>query len=168
MNAAVSIHEVPQPRVLVLGHGRHGKDTVCEILQETRGWEFQSSSQAALPFIFPSLNAALGNRYDTHEQAYADRSNHRMLWMELIRLLNAGDLSTLSRMILTDCGVYCGMRNAEEFEASKHLYDKILWVDASHRLPPDPSMQIAYDPRCMTYVDNNTSLADLRQRLGRL
>ena len=32
------------PKLLVVGHGRHGKDTVCEML-EAYGYTFQSSSK---------------------------------------------------------------------------------------------------------------------------
>ena len=32
-------------KLLVIGHGRHGKDTVCEILRDHYGYTFESSSQ---------------------------------------------------------------------------------------------------------------------------
>ena len=35
------------PRLLILGHCRHGKDTLAEILRDEFGMTFESSSQSA-------------------------------------------------------------------------------------------------------------------------
>ena len=32
------------PKLLIIGHARHGKDTVAEILRDTHGYDFVSSS----------------------------------------------------------------------------------------------------------------------------
>jgi hypothetical protein len=32
-----------KPKLLVIGHGRHGKDTVCEMLRDHYGYTFESS-----------------------------------------------------------------------------------------------------------------------------
>ena len=32
-------------KLLVIGHGRHGKDTVCEMLRDSYGYTFESSSK---------------------------------------------------------------------------------------------------------------------------
>lgn len=34
----------PNQKLLVIGYGRHGKDTVCEILRDQHGYSFTSSS----------------------------------------------------------------------------------------------------------------------------
>jgi hypothetical protein len=41
---------------MIMGHARHGKDTVCEILRDTYGFTFESSSMAAARYaIYPVL-----------------------------------------------------------------------------------------------------------------
>ena len=43
-------------KLLVIGHGRHGKDTVCEILRDKYGYSFESSSQfCSKLFIYEML-----------------------------------------------------------------------------------------------------------------
>lgn len=165
-------------RILVLGHGDHGKGTFCKMLQPY-GFESMSSSQAALPFIFPTLNAALygtipswqkpriADYYETQAEAYADRRNHRRLWKELISLLNTPDKTTLTRIILNQVEIYDGMRCHLEFEASRDLFDMIVWVDRSQRVGPDPSMSIQYKPY-MIKLDNNGTLCQLRDQVKML
>ena len=63
-------------KLLVIGHGRHGKDTVCEILRDRYGYTFESSSKfCSKLFIYNDLK----NKYNylNEEECYADRHNHR-------------------------------------------------------------------------------------------
>lgn len=39
------------PRLMVMGHGRHGKDTVCEMMEEMYGIRFRSSSFACSEIV---------------------------------------------------------------------------------------------------------------------
>ena len=49
------------PKLLVIGHGRHGKDTVCEILRDHYGYTFESSSKfCSLQFIYNDLKDKYG------------------------------------------------------------------------------------------------------------
>jgi len=49
------------PKLLVIGHGRHGKDTVCEILRDKYGFSFESSSQfCSKLFIFDMVTEQNG------------------------------------------------------------------------------------------------------------
>jgi translation elongation factor EF-1alpha len=38
-------------KLLVIGHGRHGKDTVCEMLRDDYGYTFESSSKFCSKFF---------------------------------------------------------------------------------------------------------------------
>lgn len=151
------------PKLLILGWARHGKDTVAEFLEHRHGVTFRSSSYfLAQNCVRPFLEAR-GITYDSLADCYDDRGNHRDLWREAIVEYNA-DPTRLTREILAVADCYVGMRSAREFEATKHFYDKILWVDASGRgLPPEPksSMDITYDPSCMTFVNNSGTLQNL-------
>ena len=43
-------------KLLVIGHGRHGKDTVCEILRDKYNYTFESSSKfCSKLFIYDNL-----------------------------------------------------------------------------------------------------------------
>jgi DNA-binding CsgD family transcriptional regulator len=142
-------------KILVLGHGSHGKDTVGEIIRGLTGFSFASSSWAALEAIYPALSYVLGEA--DKNVLYAQRSEHRELWRLLISLYNTPDKSALTRRILSQNDVYIGMRSADEYEASKHLFTHIFWVDASSRQGCEDSMQIMYNPATMHLIDNNGS-----------
>lgn len=153
-------------KLLVIGHARHGKDTVAELLKETYGLTYQSSSWAALEiFLFDQLQAR-GYGYKSRKECFEDRVNHRQLWKDLITRYNTPDKARLCRDILFRNGnnMYVGMRCPEEYAASKHLFDHILWVDALKRLPKDPTMQIPRDPD-MIVIDNNGDLDHLRHQI---
>lgn len=147
-------------KILILGHGRHGKDSFAQLLADITGIKFMSSSEAAGRIaVYPKLKDKYG--YNSFEECFADRVNHRQEWKDIIREYNTPDETTLTRQILAENDCYVGMRHHEEYEATKPLFDRIYWVDASKRLPPDPSLTIEYDPETMIYIDNNKSFDDL-------
>lgn len=152
-------------KYLILGHGRHGKDTVAEILREDFGISFQSSSRAACEiFIFQHLQDR-GWEYEDLDDCYADRHNCREMWKELITGYNPpNDKSKLCREILEHNDCYVGMRCQLEYEASKSLFDHVLWVDALKRHPTDTTMTIHRD-ESMIVIDNNSSLLNLKLNL---
>ena len=160
-----------KPKVLILGHGRHGKDTVAELLEFYAGLTFTSSSRKAADVIFPALNESLDiyeddcYYYRDVEHAFNDRHNHRMLWKALISLYTASDKASLAKLVLEGSDVYVGMRCNEEYEASSHLFDHVIWVEASKRHGPDESMTIPLGVFNMVYIDNNGSLEDLHTRV---
>lgn len=159
------------PRILVLGHGGHGKGTFCALLREATGLVSASSSEVAAPHILPALNAArraTGRlRYPNWEQAHASRAMHRELWKELIELYNTPDKTALAVELLQRANVYDGMRAASEYQATRHLFDITVWVDAKRRFSrPDPSLEIE-QPREAFYVDNNEGLGKLREEVAR-
>ncbi|MFC3214635.1 hypothetical protein [Novosphingobium panipatense] len=153
-----------KPKLLIIGYGRHGKDTVAELLAERHGFTFASSSYFAAESVVRPALAACGVTYGSLEECYADRVNHRAFWYEAISTYNGGGRSRLAEAILVDHDIYVGMRSNAEYLASRDLFDLVVWVDASGRgLPPEDikSMDIAYDPRTMNRIDNGGSLEDL-------
>ena len=90
-------------KLLVIGHGRHGKDTVCEILRDKYNYTFESSSKfCSTRFIYNQLKDKYG--YVNEEQCYADRHNHRAeskdsmsleQWMANFTIDNNGSLEEL-------------------------------------------------------------------------
>lgn len=151
---------------LILGHGRHGKDTAAEYLRDEHGVSFTSSSLFLAAHVVRPALVKYGLRYPSVEACYADRVNNRILWRDIIRDYNGDDPARLARAILSVSDCYVGMRTDAEYQASKTLFDVVLWVDASARdLPPDPSLTIAYDPNEMVLIDNGSDVQNLHNQL---
>jgi hypothetical protein len=153
-------------RLLIIGHGRHGKDTVGDILRDSYGLRSVSSSEfAAKRAVFPLVS----DLYPDWRAAYADRHAHRDLWFHAIRAYNLRPGKMLAEQILDMNDIYTGMRARDEFERSRHLFDLVVWVDASRRLPPEPSSSIELSAGdADVVIDNNGSLTDLVGEVARV
>jgi hypothetical protein len=95
--------------------------------------------------------------YKTSEECFEDRVNHRSEWYDMICEYNLNDKAKLAKGILeiTDC--YVGMRDRNEIsECINQLFDLIVWVDASDRLPLEDSSSFNIDKACADVIlDNN-------------
>lgn len=152
-------------KILIIGHARHGKDTAALILQRLVGLRVTSSSQAACSTcVFPVLRERYS--YQTEQQCWEDRTNHRKEWFDLICAYNESDPSRLTKDILESYDVYIGLRARAEFEASRHLFNHVVWVDRSDILPPESttSMQLSIKD-ATSVIDNNGSLQDLTNNI---
>jgi hypothetical protein len=173
---------LPSKKLLILGFARHGKDTVAEILRDQHGFKFISSSmfcagRVMMPFFdrfspYGDKVAGFDDRtfrsYSSVEECFEDRMNFRDIWHQQIAAWNKDDRTKLSREILEVADIYVGMRALAEYEAAKHLYDDIWWVDATGRgLPPEDknSMNIEFNPAEMRLINNNGSLEDLHREV---
>lgn len=154
-------------KLLITGYAEHGKDTTSEILVETFGLKFISSSyfcmeRAVIPWL-----AARGITYATPEECYADRANHRPHWYDAIADYNTPDKARLGRELFAQYDIYCGLRNFEEFSAQRHqgLFDFSIWVDALQRIHEEPYTSITIRREdCDFVLDNNRGLVDLKVR----
>lgn len=157
-------------KLLIIGHGRHGKDTVCEILRDKYGYSFESSSQfCSKHFIYNTLKDKY--EYANEEQCYADRHNHRAEWYDAICDYNVPDAARLGREIFGEHDIYCGLRNKREFFAMKNtgVFDYAIWVDRSDHLPPEASDSMSLKQWMADYtIDNNGSLDELMLNIDRL
>ena len=164
---ARELHErgLRKPRVLILGWARHGKDTVAEIMRDEHGYTFESSSFfLAEKVVRPELERR-GIAYESLDECYEDRVNHRATWRGIIGDFNGDDPSPLARSILEVSDCYVGMRTDREYRASRDLFDAVVWVDASRRdIPPEgrDSMDIDYDPTTMFRIENGGTIEWLR------
>ena len=126
-------------KVLILGNGRHGKDTLAELFNQHFGLTFMSSSQASADFfLYNQLKDKYG--YTSSEECFEDRVNHRDEWYQAICNYNKDNRARLAQDILSRSNCYVGMRDKEEFNecVKQKLFDIIIWVDASKRLPLEP------------------------------
>lgn len=147
------------PTMLVLGHCRHGKDTFAELLRDHFGLKFKSSSYAAAEiFLYDKMKDEHG--YETIEDCFEDRVNHRPFWYESICDYNKEDRAKLAKGILSLADCYVGMRDRDEIIEcmNQDLFDLIVWVDASERLPQEPasSFNITKDLADVIIENNGT------------
>lgn len=157
------------PKLLVVGHARHGKDTVSEYLAKKLGVPFKGSSRVCCEeFIFHKLAAVWD--YKNVEECFEDRVNHRATWHKLIADYCSDNKSAVGQLIYQKHSIYCGIRALDECEAViKEFTPIVIWVDASKRklLEPSESMQITKQPNWIN-IDNNGSEEDLYKTLDEL
>ena len=148
-----------ETKLLICGLGRAGKDQFAEFLR----LPFEPSSMVALDAcIWDEWGKG---RYNSKEDCFNDRINHRMDWFNRIRIMNAEDPTTLGKLIFKDNPIYVGIRSIIEFEALRSSIPNLVavWVDARERLPHlvDESCQITQED-CDFMVDNNKGLGELK------
>jgi dephospho-CoA kinase len=157
-------------KLIIIGYGRHGKDTVCDILKKHYGYNFTSSSRfCAEKVVFPVLSKKYN--YKTVDECYNDRHNHRKEWFDLIAEYNEQDLSRLGKLLFQEHDIYCGLRRKEELLAlqKENVAKYTIWVDASDRLPPEPNDSCTVTKEmadCVIY--NNGTLEELENSVHNL
>jgi deoxycytidylate deaminase len=155
---------MPNPKILIIGHARHGKDTVAEMLRDEHDYNFVSSSEfVGREIIWEQWGK---DRYASFEEMFEDRVNHRKLWADMITDYNTPDKTkTATTMLSRGHDMYVGMRRRAELEAcvAAGVFDIILWVDRSQHLPDEKfeSMEMLITDADHV-IDNNGTLEDLR------
>lgn len=167
-------------KLLIIGYGRHGKDTVAELLRDNMGYKFISSSEfvgrrCVWPQMQEDARDTFGDypfAYSSFEECFADRANHRPHWADAISAYNTPDKTrTASEMLDMGYDIYVGMRRRNELipVKEKNIFDEIIWVDRSEHLPPEPETSMDIKPTdADTILDNNGSMADLILNLQKL
>lgn len=161
-----------KPKLLIIGHARHGKDTVAEIFAEQLGLKFTSSSVfVGKEIIWDKWGK---DRYNTFEEMFEDRvsKENRIIWGNLIAEYNTPDKTkTATTMLDRGYDMYVGMRRIEELEAclEKELFDHIIWVDATNRLPlEDPGSMTIDSTYADIFIDNNGTEEELKLGMNKL
>jgi hypothetical protein len=131
-------------KLLIIGHMRHGKDTVAEMIEEFTGMSFKSSSEmAAEIFIYNKLKDKYD--YSSFIECFEDRMNHRAEWHDLIKNYNNPDKAKLAKEILKHNDMYVGMRSQAEIDKciEDSVFDMIIGVfDPDKPLEPKDSFDI--------------------------
>lgn len=157
-----------KPRLMVIGHARHGKDTVCEILRDDFGLKFVSSSWFCGEIAVRPWLANIGITYPDMNACYNDRHNHRAAWHDAIADYNKDDPARLGRELFEQFDVYCGLRSKLEFDAlkSEGAFDAAFWVDRSEHQPPENISSMKLTMLDADYrIDNNGDLENLRRNV---
>lgn len=158
------------PKLLIIGAARHGKDSLAELLNEEFGYTFESSSQSASNiFLYDLLKDKYG--YNTPEECFEDRINHRQEWYEAICNYNKYDKARLAKGILERSDCYVGMRDRYEIEECMRqgIFDLIIWVDASNRLPMEDASSFNIDKSCADIIiENDGTYEQFKEKVIRL
>jgi hypothetical protein len=155
-------------KLLIIGSARHGKDTVCELLQ-SHGYTFKSSSEVALSVaIYPYLKDKYG--YTSELECFKDRSNHRSEWFDLVAAYNYGDKARLAGKVYESSDIYCGLRARAEFKYVKRDFNPIIiWVEAGGRRKHESieSNQLTIEEADIV-IDNNGTMIELEVKVQEL
>lgn len=157
-------------KLLVIGHCRHGKDTVADMLKQAFGYTFQSSSVAAAKiFLFEALKEKYG--YRSFLDCFEDRVNRRKEWHDLICEYNTPDKARLAKAIMRENDIYVGMRSNEELEAclKENVFDLVIGVyDPRKPLEPADSFDIDLWAKADVVIPNGGSLGALNKKILQL
>jgi len=153
-------------KLLIIGHGRHGKDTIAAMITNHIGLTKTNSSQYACDtFIYEELKGKYG--YKNSEECFKDRYNHRKEWYNLIADYCKEDPSRLAKSILEKVDMYIGMRAKDQIEdaLSLKLFDYIVGVYD----PRKPLEGDSFGFNLFDYADfvipNSGTLEDLEKRV---
>lgn len=158
-----------KPKLLIIGNARHGKDTLAELLNEEFAYTFESSSQSAANIFLYDLLKDKYN-YSTPEECFEDRVNHREEWYNAICEYNKDDRARLAKGILERSDCYVGMRDRGEIvECLKQgVFDLVVWVDASERLPLEDASSFNIDKSCADIIiENNGTFEEFKAKVSR-
>lgn len=154
------------PKLLVIGYARHGKDTAAQMLADIYGFQFTSSSWfCAQEVLWDAWGCAV---YDSIEEMFEDRVNHRVLWMQMISAYNTPDKTmTAKTMFERGFDMYVGMRRLDELMACREagIVDHVVWVDRSKHLPPETGSTDIHRQHADLVLDNNGDLGDLEENV---
>lgn len=145
-------------RVLVVGHGRHGKDVTSSVLQNLYGLEFRGSSEVMCnePEILERFN-----QYETGEELFNARHSHREELYEAICEYNKEDRTRLARQVSQGGKYgYTGMRDFDEVMAciKEGLFTHIIWVER-RGAPLDPSQTFTFEDIYEEFLLEETSFS---------
>lgn len=165
-------NEMQIMKILIIGHARHGKDTVGELFESIAGLKAISSSYIlAREFLYDLMNTKYGQNYKTFEECYEDRHNFRKEWYDEITEYNKDDKARTAKLILNEAEIYVGMRNNDEVIecVNQNLFDLIIWVDASERHWPENKSSFNITKNVADIIiENNGTLEDLEHKIERL
>lgn len=154
-------------KICIIGHARHGKDTVAEFINKHYGYKSESSSQAASRlFLFDALKEKYG--YKTSEECFEDRVNHRAEWFDMICEYNKDYPGQLAKDIMNHNQIYTGMRSDKELDACLRdgIFDLVIGVyDPRKQDEPLDSFDINILRKSHIIIPNSGDLFDLENRV---
>lgn len=154
-------------KLCIIGHARHGKDTVAEFIGKHYGYKSESSSQAASRlFLYDALKHKYG--YKNPEECFEDRINHRAEWFDMICDYNKEYPGQLAKDIMNHNEIYTGMRSDKELDACLQdgIFDLVIGVyDPRKQDESIDSFDINILRKSHIIIPNSGDLIDLEHRV---
>lgn len=122
------------PKILIVGPGRCGKDSLGEFIHKHSKHTYAGSTSKFLAKYVADLFKI------TPEQAYEMRHKHRQQWFEIGNRIRENDHGLLQKEALAVGNVVAGIRDFREiaWACCCDIYDHIIWIDAD--VEPDPTL----------------------------
>ncbi len=179
----VCLADTHYPTVLVLGHARHGKDTVADFLLKLTESSYASSSEVAIQLLEEQIVERL--RLTDNELYYQFKEffvtsglprwraimdfryqkGMREILFDAIREFTKDDPSRLAvEVFASGSAIYVGMRSKVEFEASRGLFDYVLGVIRPF-MAAEPTMQIDVQRESDCVLLNDSDLDELARQV---
>jgi dephospho-CoA kinase len=153
-------------KLCLIGSARWGKDSLAEIFNEQFGLKYTSSSEACADiFIYDKLKDLYG--YTSVKECFNDRFKHRAEWFNLISEYNKDDKARLAKEIMKNNDIYVGMRSRDEIEEClrQNVFNLVIWVDGSKRLPFESKDSFDIDSLCADIIiENNDTYENFQRR----
>lgn len=154
-------------KILILGHKYHGKTTLANELAYY-GFSFTDTSDMLIKLALETnFDARPMSSVHSLPGVYAHKDAHRAWLVDSLAKYNADDKTKFARRVLEASDVYCGMRSSEEFVATAHLFDAILYVQDESK-PAEGHMQIAFDKTHMHLISNSGRRLGLEKQVKQL
>jgi len=156
-------------KIILCGHGEHGKTTFCKIAQ-LNGYKYVDASTVCLNQIIWPLWGV--HRYNSRAECFNDRRNHRDTWRKLIKSVEDIDSTRLIKEVFKVSDIYDGLRNPHVLDAAcrEGLVNTVVWVGAEGRM----STRTVYSDRvispasCTNIITNNGTLLEFERKVMRL
>lgn len=148
--------------VLLVGHGRAGKDEGLRYLSEITGLaNAGTTSKYLAKYVSVRLKCGVQVAYDT-------RHDNRDTWYQIGKAIRENDPGVLLCEALKHGPLTGGVRDLEEIEAarSRNLVDLVVWIE-NNRVPDDPTVMFT-SGHCDVVIQNNGTLEEYHNKLYRL
>lgn len=123
--------------IMLLGYGRAGKGTFCDVANKMGMTAISSSYMACKLGAFDALAEKHG--FASSEAFYPNRHVDRQGCYEAICDMVAHDRAYLGEKIFEAYNIYDGCRDDQEFYAIRDagLIDLTIWIEAGDRIPAE-------------------------------
>ena len=147
-----------QAKILIVGHGRHGKDTLAELITKHQGNKFRGSSAVMCEELYSPHFEAL---YDSPEALFEARHEHRNQLYDLICDYNKEDPTRLARKVMEGGHGYTGMRAFEEvMECIKQdVFTHVIWIERNDIPKADPTQGFSFEDLYEEVLREDTSFS---------
>ena len=189
------VRRMINPRILIVGPGRCGKDTACEYLSKKLVYKFGGSTSWSVAPIMACLLWQTGGNQTPEGQPnvpwrdlsdsekknltdyyYSKRHEHRKYWYDYCNMLRRIDPFLLLKLTIGQSWILAGTRSYEELDNAIKLFDPQLVVWPDRDVPEDPTLEFTFGDVCnyktpersIIMVDNAGDLESFQNNLDQL